>query len=334
VNQKLEEAQMTTKLRLTALAMLTTAMALPAYAEDIKIGYINKMGDHPWFVAEVAGAKAKAEAMGAKFVSQDVQFDANLTITTLDTMIGDGVKGIAIVVPDKALGPVVAEKAKKAGIKLIAVDDDFTHADGSPVPYVGMNAKNIGNAVGKELAAIYAAEGWAGKAVRVLSIEDRKADTCMQRNKGAEEAFLAATPSFDPANILRVAYDNTMVNAIDVVTTTLTANPNVTNWVFYSCNDDGVLGAARAMENAGYSADRGIGVGIDGSRACNLFGTGKPSAFRGTMWLNSANHGADAVAALIASIKNGTDLPMATYSDAEYINEKNFASTYKAKLCK
>jgi L-arabinose transport system substrate-binding protein len=318
---------------LTALALVLTAVTGPALAEDIKIGFINKMGDHPWFVAEVAGAKAKAEELGASFVSQDVQFDANLTITTLDTMIGDGVDGIAIVVPDKALGPVVAAKAKEAGIPLIAVDDDITFEDGSPVPYVGMNAKNIGMAVGEQLAAIYNAEGWADKNVRVVSIEDRKADTCMQRNMGAEEAFLAGVPGFDPANIIRVAYDNTMVNSIDVMTTTLTGNPEVTNWVFYSCNDDGVLGAARAMENAGYTADQGLGIGIDGSRACDAFGGGTPSAFRGTMWLNSANHGRDAVAALVASIKDGMELPLATYSDPEFINAENFETTYKAQLC-
>ena len=91
------------------------------------------MGDHPWFVAEVAGAKAEAEGAGPPS-SQDVQFDANLTVTTFDTMVGDGVKGIAIVVPDKGLGPVVAEKAKNAGIKLIAVDDDIYSTTGRRCP--------------------------------------------------------------------------------------------------------------------------------------------------------------------------------------------------------
>ncbi len=317
---------------LTLSALLAGAAGLPALAQDIKIGYINKMGDHPWFVAEVAGAKAKAEELGAEFVSQDVQFNADLTVTTLDTMIGDGVDGIAIVVPDRALGPVVAARAKEAGIPLIAVDDDITFEDGSPVPYVGLDARSIGAKVGAELAAIYEAEGWGGKEVRVVSIEDRKADTCMQRNQGAEEAFLAAAPDFDPAEILRVAYDNTMVNSIDVMTTTLTAHPEATNWMFYSCNDDGVLGAARAMENAGYPPEAGLGIGIDGSRACDAFGGGRPSAFRGTMWLNSANHGADAVAALVAAITDGTALPLATYSDPEFINAGNFAD-YQAKLC-
>ncbi len=43
----------------TLAALLAAAAALPSLAQDVKIGYINKMGDHPWFVAEVAGAKAR-----------------------------------------------------------------------------------------------------------------------------------------------------------------------------------------------------------------------------------------------------------------------------------
>ena len=316
----------------TAAAVVALAVPFAAQADDVKIGYIHKMGDHPWFVAEVAGAAMAAENGGASFVSQDVQFNADLTVTTMDTMIGDGVDGIAIVVPDRALGPVVAARAKEAGIPLIAVDDDITFEDGTAVPYVGMNAHNIGLSVGRELARLYNEEDWANKEVRVVSIEDRKADTCMQRNRGAEEAFMEGVPGFNPDNIIRVAYDNTMVNSIDVMTTTLTANPTATNFVFYSCNDDGVLGAARAMENAGYTADQGLGIGIDGSRACDAFGNGRASGYRGTMWLNSGNHGRVAVELLLASIKDGTELPLTTYTDPEFITLANFGD-YQERLC-
>ena len=315
---------------MASIMALLTPMA--AQAADLKIGYINKMGDHPWFVAEVAGAAAAAEAGGADFVSQDVQFNADLTITTLDTMIGDGVNGIAIVVPDRALGPIVAARAKEAGIPLIAVDDGITFEDGSPVPYVGMDAHNIGLNVGRELAAIYDSEGWADKKVAVLSIEDRRVDSCMDRNRGAEEALLEAVDGLDESNVIRVSYDNTMVNAIDVMTTTLTGNPQYDNWIFYSCNDDGVLGAARAMENAGYPADQGIGIGIDGSRSCGLFGEGKASAFRGTMWLRSTDHGRVAVELLLASIRDGAEVPMTTYTDPVFLTEDNF-SEHSAEIC-
>ena len=142
-------------------------------------------------------------------MTQDVQFNADLALTTFDTMVGDGVKAIAIVVPDKALGPVVAEKAQKAGIRLIAVDDDIYTSDKKMVPYVGMNAETIGKQVGAEEAELYKAQGWDKfNDVRIGSIEDQKADTCMRRNRGAEAAFFEAVPSFDKNNIVHIPYDN------------------------------------------------------------------------------------------------------------------------------
>lgn len=316
----------------SATIAIAVGIAGAATAEDIRIGYINKMGDHPWFVAEVEGARAAAEEAGASFTVQDVQFNADLAITALDTMIGDGVDGIAIVVPDRGIGPVVAARAAEAGIKLVAVDDDIYHQDGTKVPFVGLDSYNIGQAVGVELARQFEASGWSADSVMLASIEDRKADTCMQRNKGAEDALLATAAGLSEDQIVRVAYDNTMVNAIDVMTTTLTANPQVQNWIFYSCNDDGVLGAARALENSGYGADQGIGIGIDGSRACDAFGNGRESTFRGTMWFNAANHGKDAVNLLIDAIRNGTEMPENTFSQPELVNMDNFAD-YEAGLC-
>jgi L-arabinose transport system substrate-binding protein len=316
-----------------AMASFAVIAAAAAQADAIKIGYINKMGEHPWFVSEVGGAKVEAQKLGVNLSTQDVHFDANLTLTTFDTMVGDGVKAIAIVVPDKALGPVVAEKAEKAGIRLIAVDDDIYTSDKKMVPYVGMNAEAIGHQVGAELARIYKAEGWDKfNDVRIGSIEDQKADTCMRRNRGAEAAFLEAVPSFDKANIVRIPYDNHMESAVTAVTTTLTAHPEGKRWIFYSCNDDGVLGGVRATENQGFAPTDVIGVGIDGSRACDAFGAGRPTGFRGTMYIDSAKEGAQAIDLLVASIKNNQPLPVTTYVTADFVSPANFGS-YKDKLC-
>ena len=315
-----------------AAALLATGVA-GAQDKPLKFGYINKMGDHPWFVSEVGGAKAKAEELGADLLVQDVQFDSNLAITAFDTMVGDGVAGIAIVVPEQSLGPRVAEKAKEAGIPLIAVDDDIYYQDGTPVPYVGLDAYSIGRKVGEEIARIYREEGWdkSGHEVRVASIEDKKAETCMKRNQGAEDAFREAVPDFPAENIIHVPYDNPMESAITNMTTTLTAYPQVTHWMFWSCNDDGVLGGVRAMENSGMGADQAIGVGIDGSRSCGLFGQGQESGFRGTMWLNSALHGQLAIQLLHDAVANGKPLPEKTYSDPILVNEETFPQ-YKEML--
>lgn len=320
--------------RFACLAAAVLAAGTASAQEPMKFGFINKMGDHPWFVREVQGAKDKAKELGVVLLTQDVQFDADLAVTTFDTYLGDGVKGIAVVVPDRALGPVVAEKAKAAHVGLIAVDDDIKTADGKPVPYVGMNALSIGNQVGSEIARLVKTAGWDKDVskIRVGSVEDQKADTCMRRNRGAQETLFKAIPALKD-RMVSIPYDNTMVNAIDVVSTTLTANPDAEKWIFFSCNDDGVLGSVRATENAGMPATDVIGVGIDGSRACEAFGSGKASGFRGTMWLDSAKHGAAAVQALYDQTQ-GKPMKADYYQDATLINGSNFAE-YKGKLgCK
>lgn len=321
----------------SSVAILAVTALLAADAQGgIKFGFVNKMGDHPWFVAEVAGAKTKAKSLGVDLAVQNVAFDANLTITTVDTMIADGVKGIAIVVPDRSLGPVIAEKAAKAGVMLIAVDDDIKTKDGKDVPYVGMNALKIGNQVGAEIAKLYKMAGWGQSSgdVRIASIEDQKADTCMRRNQGARESFLAAVPNFPKNQILSVPYDNTIANAIDVMSTTLTANPNVKHWIFWSCNDDGVLGAVRATENARISNLDVIGIGIDGSRTCEAYKAGKPSGFRGSIYLDSAQHGELAIQLLYNAVVNKKPLPLTTYSTGTFITQANFATMKDKVGCK
>lgn len=329
---------MKTSIKACLLAGCAIAVAITGFGaiaqEKMKFGYINKMGDHPWFVREVQGAKDKAAELGVDLLVQDVQFDANMTVTTFDTYVGDGVKGIAIVVPDRALGPVVADKAKAAQIGLIAVDDDIAFQDGTPVPYVGMNALNIGKQVGAEIARIMKEGGWDQdlSKVRIGSVEDQKADTCMRRNQGAREALVAAIPEAE-GRIISIPYDNTMVNSIDVTSTTLTSNPDAEKWVFFSCNDDGVLGAVRATENSGLTADNVIGIGIDGSRSCEAFGSGQPTGFRGTMWLDSAKHGAAAIQALYDEA-SGKPMAKEYFQDATLINAANFAGHKEALGCK
>ena len=59
------------RLMTSALALAAVAMAGSAGAQDkLKLGYINKMGDHPWFVSEVEGAKAKAEELGVTVLDE------------------------------------------------------------------------------------------------------------------------------------------------------------------------------------------------------------------------------------------------------------------------
>ena len=78
--------------------------------------------------------------------------------------------------------------------------------------------------------------------------------------------------------------------------------------------------------NQGFAPNDVIGIGIDGSRACDAFGSGKPTGFRGTMYIDSAKEGAQAIQLLYASVKNDTALPVTTYVSADLITADTFGS--------
>src|SRR5262245_54978665 len=110
---------------LTAAAVGICLAAVPAVAQDepIKLAYLTKHLDNPWFISETGGAQELADELGVELTIQDLQFDANLALTAMDTVISAGTDGIIMVVPEQQIGPAVMEKAAAANVPLVTVDD-------------------------------------------------------------------------------------------------------------------------------------------------------------------------------------------------------------------
>jgi len=295
--------------------------------DKISIAYINKMGDNPWFVEEVAGAQAKADELGIEFFNQDVQFDSDMAMTALDTYIGQGISGIIIVVPDTKIGPAVIEKAKNAGIPIIAVDDNILDSDGNAAPFVGFDAGSAGTDVGTLIAEFYDKEGWADNAdmvLKAISVEDQDLEVCNLRTDNAA-AQLLELGVITEDQIIHLPYDNTAPGAMDAMAPVITANPDVTHWLLFSCNDDGVLGAWRALENDGVSAANVIGVGINGQLAAEEFKKGVPTGLRASLLAQAYNHGAAAVQETYDYLTAGTEIPAVNFIPASVMTPDNWA---------
>src|ERR1044072_2812252 len=109
-------------------ALGTACLALggraPPLAEDIIVGLITKTEINPFFVKMKEGAQAKAKELGVELRSYagKVDGDNESQVAAIESLIAAGAKGILITPSDtKAIVPSV-EKARQAGIMVIALD--------------------------------------------------------------------------------------------------------------------------------------------------------------------------------------------------------------------
>ena len=104
-----------------ALGMLAAA---PVRADQILVGLITKTDNNPFFVKMREGASAKAKELGVQFQAFAGKFDGDNDgqVAAIESLISAGAKGILITPSDtKAVVPAV-QKAREAGLLVIALD--------------------------------------------------------------------------------------------------------------------------------------------------------------------------------------------------------------------
>ncbi|MFM9029573.1 MAG: substrate-binding domain-containing protein, partial [Opitutaceae bacterium] len=159
----------------------------PSAAGGVTLGFMVKQPEEPWFQLEWKFAEQAAKDLGVRLIRIGAT-DGEKVLAGIDSLAAAGAKGLVICTPDTRLGPAIAAKAKAAGLKLIAVDDQFIGADGKPmtgVHYLGISAGKIGESVGQTLAAEMKQRGWtpANTAVCVTTFDELA--TARERTDGA-----------------------------------------------------------------------------------------------------------------------------------------------------
>jgi len=122
--------------------------------------------------------------------------------------------------------------------------------------------------------------------------------------------------------VLQIPFDNSTNGAITAMTAGHTAHPEGTNWIVFSCNDDGVFGGVRALQNAGVSADNIIGVGQSGNDACAAFAQAS-TGYRGSTFIDATQAADRALSELQAATK-GTALPATNNLQPVTVTKDNY----------
>lgn len=327
--------------RKLATVMLTTACIVSTSAhafwgssdETMKLAFLVKQPEEPWFQTEWNFADKAAEQYGFEMIKMAVP-DGEKTLNVIDTIAAMGVKGFVICTPDPKLGPAIMAKANSYGLKVIAVDDQFLNAKGKPmtdVPLVMMAASQIGQRQGKELYAEMTKRGWNVKDTAVMAITAEELDTARRRVKGSLDELMAS--GFPEQQIHKVPTKaNDIPAALNAANSMLVQYPGVKNWLIVGMNDNTVLGGVRATEGQGFTADNVIGIGINGVDAVSELSKDNSTGFYGSLLPSPDVHGFKSTEMLYKWVKDDIEPPkFVEVTDVVLITRDNYLAELKKK---
>lgn len=295
-------------------------------AEEVKIGFLVKQAEEPWFQTEWAFAEKAGKDQGFTVIKIAVP-DGEKTLSAIDTLAANGAKGFVICPPDVSLGPAIVAKAKANGLKVIAVDDRFVDAKGNfmeDVPYLGMAAFEVGQKQGAAMAAEAKKRGWDWKDTYAVINTFNELDTGKKRTDGSIKSLEEAGIPKD--HILTAALKTLDVpGSMDATNSALVKLPaGAKNLIIGGMNDNTVLGGVRATESAGFAAANVIGIGINGTDAIGELK--KPnSGFFGSMLPSPHIEGYNTAKMMFDWVTTGKEPPKYTAMDeVTLITRDNF----------
>jgi fructose transport system substrate-binding protein len=126
-----------------ALAALSLAAGPASAGDKVIVGLITKTNSNPFFAKMKEGAEAKAKELGVDFRSFAGKYDGDNTgqVDAVEQLMSAGAKAIMITPSDtKAIVPTI-ERARKAGILVIALDTPLDPPSAADATFATDNTK-------------------------------------------------------------------------------------------------------------------------------------------------------------------------------------------------
>ena len=298
-------------MRLLGGLALAAFIVSPTIAADVKLGFITKF-PVPFFATMENAAKAYAEANpGVEIIyGQGASAtDIEGQIALIESMVTQGVQGIAITPVDPTVAPAL-DKAIAEGVKVVLMDNsipDWTNA----TALATTDNFNAGKIAGQYLKSVLSEgdtlgilEGVPG----VPALDDRV------------NGMLEGLDGLAVEIVGRNGTNCTEELGISVAEDLLTANPDL-KAIYAACGPP-AAGAAQAIENAGIANDAIVLVGFD--FCCGEEEALKAGVEDATVAQFPAKMAELGVDALVRAI-GGEDVPSLIDSGAALVTPENMA---------
>lgn len=251
-----------------ATLALGVAFAAPASAAGVSACLITKTDTNPFFVKMKEGATAKAKELGVtlKSYAGKIDGDSESQVAAIETCIADGAKGILLTASDtKGIVPAV-EKARKAGVLVIALDTPLDPISAADATFATDNLL-AGELIGKWAAATLGDKAKTAK-IAFLNLTPAQPSVDVMRNQGFMKGF-----GIDVGDINRigdekdpriVGHDITNGNeegGRTAMENLLQKDPSIN--VVHTINEPAAAGAYEALKAVGKQKDVLI-VSVDG----------------------------------------------------------------------
>lgn len=292
--------------------------------EKLVVYGIYKAGDQTWFIDEGAAAQKAVEAAGGEFIYVDAKMSPEEYLKAIDNAIANKASGVVTCIPDQTMSQAVVDKLQEANIPVVAADDALQDANGEKLaPWVGINAYVIGEANGEWLANYAKENNLVGDPeVGLLLMTMDTVSSCVPRAEGEYDKFTELCPDFDTSKIFRADYDGTTDKGNTAATAVITAHPEIKKWLVTGANEEGCVGAARALESAGLDADACV-VGLGAYMAKDEFKKEGGSCMKASAYFSADAVGAGSVNVLLDMIA-GKDVPKETAVDAIVVTPETY----------
>jgi len=233
--------------------VLAAAITSPALADEkIKIGFITKF-PVPFFTIMEDAAKAYAKAhpeVEITFGQGTSATDIEGQIALIESMVTQGVKGIALTPVDPTVAPAL-DKAIAAGVKVVLMDNNIPDWQGRTALATTDNY-NAGKIAGEYLKSVLKEGDTLGilEGVPGVPALDDRVNGMLEGLKGVNVKIVG-----------RGTTKCTEELGISVAEDLLTANPHLKS-IYAACGPP-AAGAAQAIKNAGIANDAIVLVGFD-----------------------------------------------------------------------
>ncbi|WP_409526377.1 sugar ABC transporter substrate-binding protein [Nitrincola sp. MINF-07-Sa-05] len=256
------------KAGLLALAVSASLISPLTMADKVVVGLITKTNTNPFFVKMREGAQQKADEMGVDLRTFSGRFDGDneSQVQAIENLIASGAKGILIAPSDPVAVVPAIERAREAGLLVIALDTPLSPANAADATFATDNYK------AGVLIGMWAAEQLGDKAadakIAMLNLNSSMITVDVARNQGFLEGF--GIEVFDPSRIgdetdSRIVGQDVTQGAEEggrtAMENLLQREPGIN--VVYTINEPAAAGAYEALKSAGRTEDVLV-VSVDG----------------------------------------------------------------------